>query len=192
MKNLTIQPAQKQFIISCKWAKLQFLPLYFLLIPFFILAESARAQFSLGVESGANFSISKDSRYSDSLFISPKFELPTFSLAYSLSLFPAEPNISLHTLDLGLRTELGHYGLRPYFGGGAGYALFNTPQKYLNGVHFFGNFGLNFIIPNRSLAIGPAVRYNLFLYDADEYFATGEEVAVYQYLTLLLLGTYVF
>jgi hypothetical protein len=42
------------------------------------------------------------------------------------------------------------------------------------------------------LALGPAVRYNFILYDADEYFATGEEIAVAQYLTLFLLATYVF
>jgi hypothetical protein len=159
---------------------------------FAFLGDFARAQFSLGAESGIHFPISKEDRYSNSFFISPKIELPIFSLAYSLSMFPAEPNIALHTLDLGLRTEMGHYGLRPYLGGGVGYALFNTPQKYLNGVHFFGNFGLNWIVPDRSLALGPAVRYNFILYDADEYFATGEEIAVFQYLTLFFLATYAF
>ncbi|MFH1729578.1 MAG: hypothetical protein ABIA04_14305 [Pseudomonadota bacterium] len=174
--------------------------IYIILISILILftANISYAQFSLGLETGANMPIEKDDsttsakRYDWSYYLSPVIEIPIFSFAYTVSLFPIYPTIDVHTFDFAVRQEFGNHGLRPYFKGGAGYALFNTENKYLSGGHLFGYFGINYVIEKYKLAIGPAVKYNLIMYNADETFQTGESFAMYQYISFLVFFAYVF
>ena len=75
----------------------------------------------------------------------------------------------------------------PYFAAGGGFALFNAPGTYLNGMTFFGAFGLDYkldrLMKSNRMTMGVFVRYNSLLFESKDLFAPGDDFRFHQMIT---------
>jgi hypothetical protein len=155
------------------------------------------AQQRLSLEQGLSVPIHKESPYKTAYYISPKFELDDVVISYSYQPVVADSinptgNIDLHTLDLSYRLEVGVEKIRPYFMLGGGYAFYNAPTTFLNGAHFLGVFGINYILEKYFLVLGPVIRYNAVLFDSEEKIVAGDSFRFHQFISFLFNVGYTF
>ncbi len=164
---------------------------------FCIFSRNIYAQFSLGVETGGDAPITEDKYFSPSFFISPKLEIPYFTFMYGFHARPAR-NTDLHTIDVGVRFDVGDSIVKPYFLFGTGYAVLSANNNFLHGNHLFGTFGINIILEKFikkvkiPLTVGVFARYNALLYDQENYFNPNTGFSTYQFLTYALNLGFIF
>ncbi len=146
--------------------------------------------FALGLDLGGAFPLSKNSQYTESFYVGPKLEIPGmfFSYNYYTEIANvAKGSIDLHTFNVGVRRDIGSAVIIPYFAASAGFALFNAPGTYLNGMTFAGVFGLDYKldqwIQSNRLTVGVFVRYNSLIFESEELFAPGDDIRFYQMIT---------
>ncbi|MFH1729642.1 MAG: hypothetical protein ABIA04_14625 [Pseudomonadota bacterium] len=170
--------------------------LFSFLLPLFC-TSFAFSQQRLSLEQGIDVAIHKNGHYKTAYVLTPKFEFDDVVASYSFhpvvadSVNPAG-HISLHTIDIAYRKEVGVEQIRPYFMAGGGYAFYSAPTTFLNGGHLFGAFGINFILNKYSLVLGPVVKYNAVLFDSEEKIEDGDRFKYHQFISFLFNIGYTF
>ncbi len=158
----------------------------------FILVSPLKASspFALGLDLGGAFPLSKNDQYTASFYVGPKLEIPGMFFSYNYYTEIADVStgsIDLHTFNVGVRRDIGDAIIIPYFAAGGGFALFNAPGTYLNGMTFFGIFGLDYkldrLIKSNRMTMGIFARYNSLLFESKELFAPGDDFKFHQMIT---------